>query len=87
MGSDSFQNLPRWKNFEILVRDYQFVLYNRPGFEITETWNAAVTILSAPLLEISSTTIREQIKAGKSIRYLVPDEAREEIVRHGYYKS
>jgi len=34
MGSDSFQNLPKWKNFEALIKNYQFIVYRRPGFEI-----------------------------------------------------
>ncbi|WP_315819083.1 hypothetical protein [Paraflavitalea speifideaquila] len=43
-------------------------------------------ILNAPLLEISATYIRSTIKAGKSIRYLVPDKVAEEIERNGYYR-
>lgn len=86
MGSDSFQNLPRWKNFEQLVKKYPFIIYKRPGFEVKETWGASVTVLQAPLLQISATEIRNNIKTGKTIRYLVPDKAREEIERNSYYK-
>jgi nicotinate-nucleotide adenylyltransferase len=86
MGSDSFQNLPKWKNFELLVRNYSFVIYKRPGFDVADTWNATVTILDAPLLQLSATAIRDHIKAGKTIRYLVPDKVREEIERNSYYK-
>src|ERR1700743_3455584 len=57
MGSDSFQNIKRWKNFELLLKQYSFVVYNRPGFEVTETFGADVTVLNAPLLEISATWI------------------------------
>jgi nicotinate-nucleotide adenylyltransferase len=86
MGSDSFQNLPRWKNFELLVKNYPFIIYKRPGFELSDTWNAAVTILNAPMLQISATEIRDNIKTGRTIRYLVPDKTREEIEQSGYYK-
>jgi nicotinate-nucleotide adenylyltransferase len=41
--------------------------------------------MQAPLLPISSTTIRQNIREGKSIRYLVPDAVREEIEKSGYY--
>jgi nicotinate-nucleotide adenylyltransferase len=34
MGSDSFQNLPRWKNYELLLKNYAFIIYRRPGYEI-----------------------------------------------------
>jgi len=86
MGSDSFCNLPRWKNFNLLVKDYAFVIYKRPGFEVTDTYGAAVTILDAPFLNISSTFIRTNLQAGKSIRYLVPDKVMEEMERNRYYK-
>ncbi len=86
MGSDSFQNLPRWKNFEQLVRNYSFIIYNRPGFVVKDDFGAKLIILDAPLLELSATDIRETIKAGKSIRYLVTDKVREEVERNRYYK-
>jgi nicotinate-nucleotide adenylyltransferase len=38
------------------------------------------------LLPISATEVRKKVKAGKSIRYLVPDAVREEIERNGYYR-
>lgn len=85
MGSDSFQNIHRWKNFERLVADYSFVIYNRPGFEVKETHNADLTILNAPLLEISSTYIRKQINDKKSIRYIVPDNVQKYIAENRYY--
>lgn len=86
IGSDSFQNLPQWKNFELLAKNYPFIIYKRPGFDIVDTWGAQVTVLDAPLLAISATQIRDQIKQGKSIRYLVQDTVREEIERNNYYK-
>lgn len=86
MGSDSFQNLPRWKNFELLIKNYPFIIYKRPGFEITNQGVANVTVLEAPLLEISATGIRNNIKEGKTIRYLVTEKVREEIEQNGYYK-
>ncbi|MDB5209541.1 MAG: nicotinate-nucleotide adenylyltransferase [Sediminibacterium sp.] len=86
MGSDSFQNLPKWKNFELLIKNYSFIIYKRPGFEVKETWNASVTILDAPMLQLSATEIRDNIRSGKTIRYLVPDKVREEIEQNSYYK-
>jgi nicotinate-nucleotide adenylyltransferase len=86
MGSDSFQNLPRWKNFESLVKNYPFIVYKRQGFDIKEDWNANLIILNAPMLQISATEIRDNIKAGRTIRYLVPEKVREEIEQNGYYK-
>ena len=85
MGSDGYQNLNKWKNYEILVKHYSIIVYNRPQFEVKENQFGA-TILDAPLLNISSTAIRRNIKEGKSIKYLVPDKVYEELMNNKYYK-
>lgn len=87
MGADSFQNIHRWKNFEQLVEQYSIVVYNRPGFEIRDTFGANVTILDAPLLQISSTFIRKQVKDKKSIKYIVPLAVEEYIQANRYYQK
>jgi nicotinate-nucleotide adenylyltransferase len=86
MGSDSFQNIHRWKNYEQLIARYTFIVYNRPGFEVTDTHGANMIILKAPLLDISATYIRDQVKENRSIRYIVPDAVREYIEGHRYYQ-
>ena len=85
MGSDSFTNINRWKNYEVLLKNYEIYIYKRPGFKVKELPEAKLTILQAPLLEISSTRIRELIRSKKSIKFLVPDVVKEEIGKHQYY--
>lgn len=87
MGSDSFQNLTKWKNYETLIINYEIMVYQRPGFEIKNIHGAKIKIMDAPLLQISSTHIRELIKKNKSIRYLVTDSVKEVIENNAYYKS
>jgi len=87
MGSDSFQNLGKWKNPETIIRNHRIFIYKRPGFEVTNTLNADIVIMNAPLLEISATHIRELIREGKSIRYLVTPAVEEEILASGLYKK
>jgi len=86
MGSDSYLNLPRWKNYEQLLKNTEFYIYVRAGFETIPGYkNARIHVLEAPLLQISATHIRNILKEGKSIRYLVPDSVKEEIERNSYY--
>lgn len=86
MGSDSFQNISKWKNAEQILRNFQIYVYVRAGFEINSNGpNSTINVLDAPLLQISATHIRENVRNGRSIRYLVPDKVMEEIVRNGYY--
>ncbi|HEX9514444.1 MAG TPA: nicotinate (nicotinamide) nucleotide adenylyltransferase [Puia sp.] len=88
MGSDSFQNLPKWKNYTHILHNYPIYIYKRSAHEIIPFYPGAkkLVILEAPLLPISATEVRKKAKAGKSIRYLVPDAVREEIERNGYYR-
>jgi len=86
MGSDSYQNLPRWKNYTKILEYYRIVIFERPGFPVApETLHANASLLKAPLLEISSTHIRTQIRENRSIRYLVPDAVMECIAENRYY--
>ena len=87
MGSDSFQNLHKWKNYEVIVKNYAIYVYLRPGFDIDNHVNAQLHIVDAPLLQLSATQIRKYVKEGKSIRYLVTESVREEIEKGGYYKK
>jgi nicotinate-nucleotide adenylyltransferase len=88
MGSDSFQNLSKWKNYAHILANYPLYIYRRPQHETMPGYPGAkkIEILDAPLLPISATHIRKNIKEGKSIRYLVPDAVREEIGRNSYYR-
>lgn len=87
MGSDGFQNIGKWKNAEVIVENYPIIIYKRPGFEVDNTLNAKITVMNAPLLEISSTHIRELIKRGKSIKYLVPSSIEEEILSSSFFRK
>ena len=86
MGSDSFSNIKKWKNYEILLNNYPIIIYQRPGFKVkSEMLTERIQVLNAPLLEISSTVIRKMISERKSIRFLVPDIVKDEIERQQYF--
>lgn len=87
MGSDSFQNLHQWKNAETIIKNYPVYVYRRPHFEIDNSIGAMLTMVEAPLLQLSATQIRKYINEGKSVRYMVPDKVLEEIEKGGYYKD
>jgi nicotinate-nucleotide adenylyltransferase len=87
MGSDSFQNINNWKNYELLLREYELIIYERPGFKVDTNVLGKHTLLQgAPLLEISATQIRNQLKMRKSIRYMLPAKVYQEIVENKYYQ-
>lgn len=88
MGSDSFQNIRNWKNFELLLREYEVIIYERPGFKIDSAvlLGKHTLLKGAPLLEISATQIRSQLKAKKTIRYMLTAKVYQEIIESKYYQ-
>ncbi len=87
MGSDNLASLPRWKNANIILRDYRIQVYRRPGQEGGDlATHPSVTVYDAPLMHLSATYVRACIKEGHSIRYLVPDAVAEELEKSGLYR-
>lgn len=86
MGSDSLQNIKKWKNYQILLNNYTFYVYTRPEFKTNLPIQPNIHFLTAPLLQISSTQIRQLIKEKKSIKYLTTDAVKKEIEDNNYYK-
>ena len=86
MGSDNFLNITKWKSSDILLKDYKFLIYERPGFIINyNNLPTNIKIIDAPFVNISSTDIRKLIKANKSIGYLVPDSVLKLIANNKFY--
>ncbi|SFQ65260.1 nicotinate (nicotinamide) nucleotide adenylyltransferase [Hymenobacter arizonensis] len=73
MGADNLPGLPRWQESARLLSEVDIYVYPRPGTELPElTGFPRVQVVAAPLLDISATYIRESLRTGRSIRYLVP---------------
>ncbi len=74
MGADNLGSLHLWKNYEQILAEYELYVYKRPAYELGEFAKyPKVKIFETPPLDISATYIRECIKAGKSVRYMVPE--------------
>lgn len=87
MGSDNLKSLKRWKNYEVLLNDYNILVYPRPGFENCELANhPSVTITDTPQMDLSSTFIRKAIKSGKNVQYFVHDNVIEFINSKNLYR-
>ena len=87
MGTDNLQTLEKWKNFEVLLRDYSIYAYARPEFSGAPfDKHPAVRIYEAPMMSISATYIRTCLQSGGSIQYLVPDAVRDYIEIANLYR-
>ncbi len=87
LGEDNLESFVRWKNHEIILRDYGLYVYPRPGAKASPLRDHKnVRMVDAPLLDISATFIRNCVKQGRSVRYLVPDPVEEIIRTRGFYR-
>jgi nicotinate-nucleotide adenylyltransferase len=87
MGGDSLDTLPKWKNYEILLRDYDIYIYQRPGYDLGDlAKHPNVKLFDAPQMHISASYIRDCIQKGYSVQYLVPDEVFEYLNSSKLYR-
>lgn len=88
IGSDSIKDLPKWKDINQIVKLANIVVAARPDFNHKNfgTIDIKYTILKIPLLEISSSNIRERIKRCSPIKYLVPSVIEHYIIKNKLYK-
>ncbi|MGN0003090.1 MAG: nicotinate (nicotinamide) nucleotide adenylyltransferase [Sphingobacterium composti] len=86
MGEDNLAGLMKWKNADIILRDYQIIVYPRPGYDGGELKNhPSVTMTDTPVMELSSTFLRQAIKENKNIKYFTPDKVVDFIDKKGLY--
>lgn len=95
IGADVIPELVTWKQFEKLFTMCEFIATLRPGYDkeslykeikyLESNYHAKINLLNTPLIEISSTMIRNRVKSGKSVKYLVPYEVEEYIKEKGLY--
>ena len=87
MGGDNLGSFHKWKNYEQILSNHEIYVYKRPQYELGELVNHPnITIVEAPLMQISASYIRQCIKDGKSIQYLVPDPVFEYISNTAIYR-
>lgn len=89
MGGDNLASLSKWKSYELILRDYDIYVYSRPDYDVGELASHPRVRLyeEVPLMEISATYIRECLKSGKSIQYLVPDPVFHYLQTSNLYKN
>jgi nicotinate-nucleotide adenylyltransferase len=87
IGSDNWKLFPLWKDPEQIIATTPILIYPRPGFPIDEKQlPESIRVVSAPLLDVNSTFIRQAISAGKDIRYFLHSTVYKIIMEEGLYK-
>ncbi|MCA4893809.1 MAG: nicotinate-nucleotide adenylyltransferase [Cytophagales bacterium] len=86
IGEDNLENFTKWKNHEQILGQFGLYVYPRPHVTNSDLKrHSNVTIVKAPMIDISATYIRNCIKNNKSIRYLVPEPVENMIRTKKFY--
>ncbi|CUS94854.1 nicotinate-nucleotide adenylyltransferase, partial [Candidatus Kryptonium thompsonii] len=87
IGADQFEEFHTWRDPDEIVKKVHLLVFNRYGYVIPESkFSPFAKFITIPNIDISASAIRERVRAGKSIRYLVPSEVEEYIYANGLYK-
>ncbi|MBR6160738.1 MAG: nicotinate-nucleotide adenylyltransferase [Bacteroidales bacterium] len=87
MGEDNLETIHKWLNYEWILENYDLYVYPRPGYDAGEyKAGARVHFVQAPLIELSSTLIRESIRQRKSVRYMLPQKVWQYLDETGFYQ-
>lgn len=87
MGSDVFASLHKWKNAQVLVDNYEFLVYPRKGnYTLPPIQNLKYNTVQAPDIEVSSSMIRSAIAEGKNMRFFLPHQTWLYLDEMNFYK-
>jgi nicotinate-nucleotide adenylyltransferase len=85
-GMDSLQNMKNWREYQKILDNYELLVFPRKGYDGGELVNyPSVTVLKTPILEISSTFIRQCVKEGRDVRHFMPEKAFAYMKEHQFY--
>ena len=86
-GMDSLQNFQNWREFQKILDNFRLLVFPRAGYDGGElTHHPNVTVVETPIIEISSTFIRDCVKNGKDVRHFMPEKAFRYMDEMGFYR-
>ena len=86
IGEDNLQQFPKWKNHEIILKEYGLLVYPRPGAGPSPLLsNPQIKMIDAPKIDISATFIRKRIANNQSVKFLMPESVISLIDLRGLY--
>ncbi|MCM1297150.1 MAG: nicotinate (nicotinamide) nucleotide adenylyltransferase [Muribaculaceae bacterium] len=86
IGADNYASFDRWKKPDEIMSMVDIIVYPRPGVKLPPITHPSVTFVDAPLLDISSTMIRNLIARGREVNFMVPDKVLKYINKHNLYR-
>lgn len=76
IGADNWLIFDKWRDYDVILRDYHVIVYPRPGYSLPETVPPTVMVVNAPVYDISSTEIREALASADATKALTMLDAK-----------
>ncbi|WP_166959456.1 nicotinate (nicotinamide) nucleotide adenylyltransferase [Yeosuana marina] len=89
MGEDNLKSFHKWKNYELILENHHIYVYPRVSENTIETQfdgHKKIHPINAPIMELSSTFIRNSIKEGKNVQPMLPQHVWEYLDEMNFYK-
>ncbi len=89
MGEDNLKNFHKWKNYEVILENHHIYMYPRISENKIETQfdgHSNIHTIDAPIMELSSTFIRNAVKAGKNVQPMLPNHVWKYLDEMNFYK-
>lgn len=81
IGADNWASIEQWKDYQALLSEFPILIYPRKGFDIRIPEHYShIRQVDAPLIEISSTFIRQALNTGKDVRFFIPEAIRKTLL-------
>lgn len=88
MGSDNLATFERWRNYEYILEHYRLLVYPRPGTERCPlSSHPSVKMVDVPMIDISSSYIRNMIQQKKDVRYLLTEPVYQYLTEMHFYEK
>lgn len=86
MGTDNIAGIHQWKEYQTILDSHNILVYPRLGYEVPEALHPNVKITSAPMIDLSATTLRSWIGMQRDITYFVPQKVQHYITKNNLYQ-
>ena len=88
IGSDHWDTFHRWKDYQMILKNFKILIYPRRGSDRIYTNHPNVRLAKgAPKIEASSTFIRQSIQKEKDVRFFLPEGIYDELIKSEFFKS
>ena len=88
IGADNWHLFDKWKDGDKIIENHHIIIYPRMGCEVVvpEQYRERVMVTAAPIVEISSTQVRDMVSRGGAVSFLVPHDVEQYIIKNNLYQ-